>query len=459
MSTAFRDWKEMLTPTGIQTQILKIDWGSHSRPENLPNFESLARKYRFQDLGKACRDSNIDSLFLGHHQDDQAETVLMRLISGHQGFGLRGIKRAGEIPECQGIHGVHESGGHLERYLLPSPSLWKKPSMAIETGGVRIYRPLLNFGKNRLRATCEAADIKWFEDHTNKDPTVTLRNAIRHMYNSHAMPAALEAPSILKLSEAFESKYQKLSRIADSHFKTAKKKFEPRSGRMLIIFPGLKELEGSLSPRDTSLVAALFLLQAIQYVTPAENTNLASLDGPVSRIFPRNRDGNPYHVPTAFTISGVHLQPLSPPTAGQGADDVIWSLSRQLYMADESEKQHINIHRTEKHGWSPWSLFDGRFWIRVQNPYGKKITVRPLHKTDRERYMDQNRSEANRYPDAMLKSLAPGTVRWTLPVIIAKSKYGSEDVLAFPTLDWRLPGYNNVNWEIRYKKVDMENLE
>lgn len=459
-SPASCDRKKTLIPTGIRTQILKIDWGSHSRPENLANFESLARKYRFQALGKACRDSGIDSLFLAHHQDDQAETVLMRLINGHRGFGLRGIKRAGEIPECHGIHGVHESSEHLGKSLLLSPSPSKQPAMAIETGGVRIYRPLLKFGKNRLRGTCEEADIKWFEDHTNKDPTVTLRNAVRNMYNCHAMPAALAAPSVIKLSEAFESKYQKFSRIADSYFKLARKTFEPRSGRMLIVFPDLNDLNCSLSPKDTNVVAALFLLQAIQYVTPEEHTNLASLNGPVSRIFTEHRDSSPYQAPAAFTISGVHFQPLCPPNAGEGADNVIWSLSRQLYMAGESEKQHIHVHRTERHGWSPWTLFDGRFWIRLQNQSGKEITVRPLQKYDRERYMIRNRGKAYHYPDALLKRLAPGTVRWTLPVIVVTAKDGLEDVLAFPTLNWSLPGFNSneVNWEVRYKKVDIEDL-
>jgi len=95
----------------IKTQVLKITWPKQEPPAHLPNFESLARRYRFRLLGKACSDLGINSLLLAHHEDDQAETIMMRLTYGHGLKGLLGIRNPAGMPECYGLHGVHESGG------------------------------------------------------------------------------------------------------------------------------------------------------------------------------------------------------------------------------------------------------------------------------------------------------------------------------------------------------------
>lgn len=95
---------------GMTSRILTLPWKDITgNPSQLPNFESLARKYRFQAIGKYCQKSDISSILLGHHADDQAETVLMRLAKGARGVGLLGIKPSSPIPECEGIYGVHST--------------------------------------------------------------------------------------------------------------------------------------------------------------------------------------------------------------------------------------------------------------------------------------------------------------------------------------------------------------
>ncbi len=76
---------------------------------------------------------------LGHTADDQAETVLMRMLGG---AGVRGL--AG-IPAVRG----------------------------------RIIRPLLEVRRGELVAALRAADLPWVEDPSNRDPKF-LRNRIRH---------------------------------------------------------------------------------------------------------------------------------------------------------------------------------------------------------------------------------------------------------------------------------------
>lgn len=310
--------------TGIPTEILKIGWINRKNLIDKQGFESLARKLRFRILGKACRDLSIDSLLLAHHEDDQAETVLMRMISGHRLAGLAGIREVSEIPENYGFYGIHESGGSNQitledgvvkpyrAYLKPSPKAVHH--LRCEHGGIKIYRPMLGFSKARLIATCEAEEMKWFEDHTNKDPTLTTRNAIRHIYANHKMPAGLSKSSLLNLSANVKGKLAVRKAIVDSWMSTDSiTGFETRSGTLAIRFPHINELESSSkwSVSEKSQIAAELLRRILMLVTPEEHVEVASLHGAVARLFPEIKvdEGKEKDAPTGFTVAGVQFQP------------------------------------------------------------------------------------------------------------------------------------------------------
>jgi tRNA(Ile)-lysidine synthase len=127
---------------------------NHSPPPAGPFAQSWARDLRYRLLLEAAgdalrthRDANARAaLVTAHHQDDQAETVLMRLARGSGIDGLAGM-----------------------RPVSPTAS----PS-------VDLVRPFLTFSKERLRATLTTAAISWSEDPSNTDPRferVRLRNA------------------------------------------------------------------------------------------------------------------------------------------------------------------------------------------------------------------------------------------------------------------------------------------
>ncbi|MCU0665950.1 MAG: tRNA lysidine(34) synthetase TilS [Candidatus Omnitrophica bacterium] len=69
--------------------------------KNIPrnNIEETARNARLKFLFETARKNHINKIALGHNLDDQAETVLMRIIRGTGLYGLRGI-----LPKRQ-LHG------------------------------------------------------------------------------------------------------------------------------------------------------------------------------------------------------------------------------------------------------------------------------------------------------------------------------------------------------------------
>ncbi|KON82090.2 tRNA lysidine(34) synthetase TilS [Azoarcus sp. PA01] len=100
--------------------------------------EAAARDVRHAALARvAC-----DWLVFGHHQDDQAETLLFRLL---RGAGVRGAAAMA----------------------------------AIEPGAPGRLRPLLGVRRADIRAFAHAASLEWIEDESNADPR-HARNFLRH---------------------------------------------------------------------------------------------------------------------------------------------------------------------------------------------------------------------------------------------------------------------------------------
>ncbi|MBV8060129.1 MAG: tRNA lysidine(34) synthetase TilS [Alphaproteobacteria bacterium] len=116
-----------LSALGIQANILT--W-QHDRVEK--RLHETARQARYRLLTDACNTSGIQHLFIAHHADDQAETVLMRFAKGSGIDGLAGI------------------------------------AARQKRDGVTLWRPLLTIPKARLIATCDAQTIPFVKDPSNE---------------------------------------------------------------------------------------------------------------------------------------------------------------------------------------------------------------------------------------------------------------------------------------------------
>jgi tRNA(Ile)-lysidine synthase len=117
---------------GVPVEVERVRVGSGS-------VEAAARAARYAALEAWADRLGADRIAVGHTADDQAETVLMRLI---EGTGVRGL--AG-IPPVRG----------------------------------RIIRPLIEARHRDAVAALEAAGLPWVEDLSNADPKF-FRNRVRH---------------------------------------------------------------------------------------------------------------------------------------------------------------------------------------------------------------------------------------------------------------------------------------
>ncbi len=108
------------------------------------NLEGTARRLRYDWLAEVARQAGAGWVATGHTADDQAETVLHRLL---RGAGLRGLR-----------------GIAARRHLAD---------------GVALVRPLLAATRAEILAYLDAVGQAYCQDDTNLDPAYT-RNRIRH---------------------------------------------------------------------------------------------------------------------------------------------------------------------------------------------------------------------------------------------------------------------------------------
>ena len=422
---------------------------------------------------------------MAHHEDDQAETVLMRLINGHRGAGLEGIKPASNIPECWGRHGIYESGGlDRQRHIPGSPTesidtcnKYKGVTIQFEGGGVTIHRPLLQFSKDRLIATCLDTDTPWFEDLTNENPTITPRNAIRQLLKSGSLPEAVQKPSLLAISRKKREEKVGMSARAERRILRCEVRLDVRSSRLVIRLPQdvLQGSHKSNIPKEYKertrqrlmAMAALILRRFLEVVSPLENISLERLRTAVCRVFPEvlegggSRDGAEINLAESFTVAGVDVRKIAPENTtpkkrskGFQYEDHGWVLTRQPYGRFDPIPTVTfppGSHSKESVRRS-WHLWDGRYWIRVHNHTSKLITVRPFEPTDLMSFRNSIPCWAQQSFNDRLSAAAPGKVRWTLPALVAEGK-----VVALPTLGFAVQKeeYWRLRWQIRYKKVDL----
>lgn len=158
-----------------------------------------ARRVRYELLAGYCAGKKIKNLFLAHHQDDQAETFLLRLAAGSGLDGLAGMKAI--QPYFSSTHSLPPSRG------------------GIKGGGetLILLRPLLTISKAQLIAACKHYKVPFVKDPTNNSERFA-RPRLRKLW------AVLEAEGLsskrLAVTAARLGRAQKsLDEIAEKYFR------------------------------------------------------------------------------------------------------------------------------------------------------------------------------------------------------------------------------------------------
>ena len=164
-------------------------WGlpfAVERAESAPKSEEAARAARYDFLERVRVRVGARWILTAHHADDQAETILFRILRGSGIEGLRGI------PALRPSHARPVA----DRGAASAPS-------ELHEG---IARPLLRTWRDELVEYADAVHLTWRDDATNADLRFA-RNALRHRILPDIQRlVAPEAPrALLRLGEHADS--------------------------------------------------------------------------------------------------------------------------------------------------------------------------------------------------------------------------------------------------------------
>jgi len=130
--------RELCARLGIPCRVETFDVSTLAKERRL-SLETAGREVRRAALSRRAEEHGCVRIVLAHHQDDQAETFLQRLL---RGSGLSGLQ---VMQEFDGF--------------------W--------------WRPLLDFSRQQILTYAKQRNLVWVEDASNVD-TRFLRNRIRH---------------------------------------------------------------------------------------------------------------------------------------------------------------------------------------------------------------------------------------------------------------------------------------
>lgn len=478
--------------------------------------ETRARTYRYHALGRACLDRDIPLILLGHHEDDEYENMLWRFSQDHSNPAFLTMPKEADIPEIVALYGIR-SGGNLkvlptfgrQPYWQGKPIAFPNRVVGIEDGGLRIARPLLDFSKERIIATCHEFGVLWKEDLSNRDRTLTPRNAIRYMTKNHRLPSALSRSRFLRSRAAFRERSQIIDSLGGHFFNLSDFGLDVRNGTARLTLPNPMIMTGLVndsklvkytgSARISEIVASS-LKKVMHILLPNHGLSTLQLATAVNAVISHYAalEQNASKLPfSEFQLSGLKFQTLTHdqvPNEDPQRSQYTWIITKSPFSQKALHAQIFDSRtmavgdyldtrippQSENHE-PEFCNWDRRFWIRVRHHFKQDVWIRPLTKPRlklirgliSQKYFDFSIPELNLHAGTekqlseVLRKQAPGDVRFTLPVIEGPPLPGGTFTIpiALPTLGigltphgelrkrWNWPA--DISWEVRYERVDL----
>lgn len=181
------------------------------------SLQRAARVARYDALEAWMRSERLRLLATAHHIDDQAETLLMRLLRGSGVAGLAGVRARTAFPGSR--------------------------------GDLMLIRPLLEWRRSELRTLVEAAGIAPIEDPSNQDPRFDRTQMRARLSEAEWIEAGALARSASALADADEA----LRWVASEIFET---RVQERGDQLCFAHRGL--------PRELKRRTLLAILAAFE---------------------------------------------------------------------------------------------------------------------------------------------------------------------------------------------------
>lgn len=224
----------LMKKEGIEHHILVWDG---DKPQT--GIEEAARQARYDLIGQYCREHGIRILAMGHHQQDQAETFLLRLQRGSGVFGLSGILPVSRRENLTVIRPqLEDTPESLKAYLQQKGIEWvEDPSNQNEDFfrvKIRRFLPVLekelSLSVARLAGT--AAVLSRTRDYVETQTDKFIRNNVRFWENAG-----------VSLSEkAFDGQHEEIRFQVISHLikKIGGKIYTPEADEVLRLCKNVK---------------------------------------------------------------------------------------------------------------------------------------------------------------------------------------------------------------------------
>jgi tRNA(Ile)-lysidine synthase len=228
---------------------------------------AAARAERYRLLAKVARSVGATHIFTAHTRDDQAETLLMRLLRG------------------SGIAGLSAMARESER------------------DGVLLARPLLDIPKSRLTATLKRAGIDFADDPTNRD-TSFMRPRLRALLPALATEGG-DARALARLAARLARANAAVEVLADGA-----ERFLALNNRALAA-PNAREFDAAAftaMPEEIRLRLLMRAINAFAHEGPAELGKVEALLAQVDRLLAKRNGkqvGNAAQVGFKRTLAGA----------------------------------------------------------------------------------------------------------------------------------------------------------
>ena len=138
----------------IPLNVVSLDARARAKRRD-ESLQEAARELRYKRMAAWAAQVGAEAVVVGHHRDDQAETLLLNLLRGSGPEGLAGMP--------------------------PSRSLQLKHS-------IDLVRPLLGVSRTQVEAYADEMGVPWRDDPSNRDPSydrATVRTKVLPLLEAH----------------------------------------------------------------------------------------------------------------------------------------------------------------------------------------------------------------------------------------------------------------------------------